>query len=138
VGLLRASFRPPGFICAIRSLWRHRSSLIQMAAEHVLHMQKALDQMNLQIHRVLNDITGMSGLRILDAILAGERDPVTLARLCHGGVKSREDTIAKSLEGDYRPEHALRQSLAGSTTTNSWSSRWIRRFNVNSAVWRQR
>src|SRR3989441_5634992 len=114
VGLLRASFRPPGFICAIRSLWRHRSSLIQMAAEHVLHMQKALDQMNLQIHRVLNDITGMSGLRILDAILAGERDPVTLARLCHGGVKSSEDTIAKSLEGDYRPEHlfALRQSLA--------------------------
>lgn len=114
VGLLRASFRPPGFICAIRSLWRHRSSLIQMAAEHVLHMQKALDQMNLQIHRVLNDITGMSGLRILDAILTGERDPVTLARLCHGGVKSSADTIAKSLEGDYRPEHlfALRQSLA--------------------------
>ena len=114
VGLLRASFRPPGFICAIRSLWRHRGSLIQMAAEHVLHMQKALDQMNLQIHRVLSDITGISGLRILDAILAGERDPVTLARLCHGGVKNGEDTIAKSLEGDYRTEHlfALRQSLA--------------------------
>jgi transposase len=114
VGLLRASFRPPGFICAIRSLWRHRSSLIQMAAEHVLHMQKALDQMNLQIHRVLNDITGVSGLKILDAILAGERDPLTLARLCHGGVKNSEDTIARSLEGDYRPEHlfALRQSLA--------------------------
>jgi hypothetical protein len=113
VGLLRASFRPPGEICAIRSLWRHRSSLIQMAAEHVLHMQKALDQMNLQIHRVLNDITGVSGLKILDAILAGQRDPLTLARLCHGGVKSSEDTIAKSLEGDYRTEHlfALRQSL---------------------------
>lgn len=99
VGLLRASFRPPEVICAIRSLWRHRNSLIQMAAEHVLHMQKALDQMNLQIHRVLNDITGSSGLRIVDAILAGERDPVTLARLCHGGVKSSEDTVAKSLEG---------------------------------------
>ena len=99
VGLLRASFRPPGFICAIRSLWRHRSSLIQVAGEHVLHMQKALDQMNLQIHRVLNDITGISGLKILDAILAGERGPLTLARLCHGGVKSSEDTIAKSLEG---------------------------------------
>src|SRR5579863_8237747 len=55
VGLLRASFRPPGFICAIRSLWRHRSSLIQMATEHVLHMPKALDQTNLEIHRVLND-----------------------------------------------------------------------------------
>jgi transposase len=70
--------------------------------------------MNLQIHRVLNDITGISGLRILDAILSGERDPLTLARLCHGGVKSREDAVAKSLEGDYRPEHlfALRQSLA--------------------------
>jgi hypothetical protein len=111
-----------------------------MAAEHVLHMQKALDQMNLQIHRVLSDITGMSGLRILDAILAGKRDPVTLARLCHGSVKSSEDTIAKSLEGDYRQStcshsdsHWLR-----STTTNSWSSKWIRRFNVNSAVWRQR
>jgi hypothetical protein len=58
VGLRRASFRPPGVICAIRSLWRHRASLIEMAAEHALHMQKALDQMNLQIHRVLNDITG--------------------------------------------------------------------------------
>ena len=112
--ILRASFRPPGVICAIRSLWRHRSSLIEMAAEHVLHMQKALDQMNLQIHRVLSDITGLSGLRILDAILAGERDPVKLAQLCHSGVKSSKDTVAKSLEGDYRPEHvfALRQSLA--------------------------
>jgi len=79
-----------------------------------LHMQKALDQMNLQIHRVLNDITGVSGLKIMDAILVGERGPLTLARLCHGGVKKSEDTIAKSLEGDYRPEHlfALRQSLA--------------------------
>jgi transposase len=115
VGLLRASFRPPGVICAIRSLWRHRNSLIQMAAEHVLHMQKALDQMNLQIHRVLSDITGVSGLKIIDAILADERDPLKLARLCHGGVKSSEETIAKSLEGDYRPEHifALRQSLDG-------------------------
>jgi transposase len=114
VGLLRGSFRPPGVICAIRSLWRHRASLIQMAAEHVLHMQKALDQMNLQIHRVLNDITGLSGLRILDAIVEGERNPIALARLCHSRVKSSEDTVAKSLEGDYRPEHlfALKQSLA--------------------------
>ena len=105
VGLLRSSFRPPGAICAIRSLWRHRGSLIQMAAEHVLHMQKALDQMNLQLHRVLSDITGLSGLRIVDAILAGERDPITLARLCHSRVKSSLNTVAKSLEGDYRPEH---------------------------------
>lgn len=83
VGLLRGSFRPSAEICAIRSLWRHRASLIQMAAEHVLHMQKALDQMNVQIHRVLNDITGVSRLKIIDAVLAGERDPLTLAGLCH-------------------------------------------------------
>jgi hypothetical protein len=86
-----------------------------MAAEHVLHMQKALDQMNLQIHRVLRDITGVSGLKIIDAILSGERDPLVLVKLCHGGVKTNEETIAKSLEGDYRSEHifALRQSLDG-------------------------
>jgi len=115
VGLLRASFRPPGTICALRSLWRHRGSLIQMAAEHVLHIQKALDQMNLQVHRVLSDITGLSGLRILDAILGGERDPVVLARLCHSRVRSSRDIVAKSLDGDYRAEHVfeLRQSLAG-------------------------
>ena len=79
VGLLKASFRPPDEICAIRSLWRHRESLIQMAAEHTMHMQKALSQMNLQLHHVLSEITGLSGLAILDAILAGERDPIKLA-----------------------------------------------------------
>ena len=76
VGLLRTSFRPPDRICAIRALWRHRASLLQMAAEHIMHMQKALSQMNLQIHHVLSDITGVSGLAILDAILAGSRDPI--------------------------------------------------------------
>jgi hypothetical protein len=62
---------------------------------------------------VLSEITGVSGLRILDAILAGQREPMQLAQLCHGGVKSSKDTIAKALEGDYRPEHifALKQSL---------------------------
>jgi len=115
---IRLAFSVP--VSAARIYLRHpiplatSRRLIQMAAEHVLHMQKALDQMNLQIHRVLNDITGVSGMRILDAVLAGERVPLTLARLCHGGVKTSEDVIAKSLEGDYRTEHlfALRQSLA--------------------------
>ena len=85
-----------------------------MAAEHIQHIQKALDQMNLQIHRVLSDLTGLSGLRILDAILEGNRDPVALARLCHKGVKSSQETVAKALAGDYREEHlfALKQSLA--------------------------
>jgi transposase len=65
VGLLKASFRPPDEICVIRSLWRHRESLVQMAAEHTQHMQKALSQMNLQLHHVLSDITGVSGMAIL-------------------------------------------------------------------------
>jgi transposase len=113
VGLLRASFRPPAAICAIRSFWRHRENLIQMGAQHVRFIQKALDQMNLQIHHVLSDITGVSGQRILDAILGGQRDPVGLATLCHGGVKTSQVIIAKALEGDYRVEHlfALKQSL---------------------------
>jgi transposase len=114
VGLLRGSFRPPDVICAIRSPWRHRDSLIQMAAQHVMHMQKSLDQMNLQLHHVLSEITGLSGQRILDAILAGERDPIKLAELCHARVKSSQDTVARALEGDYRAEHlfTLKQSLA--------------------------
>jgi transposase len=113
VGLLKASFRPPDEICVIRSLWRHRESLVQMAAEHTQHMQKALSQMNLQLHHVLSDITGVSGLAILDAILAGERDPIKLAGLCNRRVRSSRETVAKSLEGDYRVEHlfSLRQSL---------------------------
>ncbi|MBV9443548.1 MAG: IS110 family transposase [Acidobacteriaceae bacterium] len=115
VGLLRGSFRLPDVICAIRSLWRHRDSVIQMAAQHVMHMQKSLDQMNLQLHHVLSDITGLSGQRILDAILAGERNPMKLAQLCHARVRSSQDTVAKTLEGDYRSEHlfTLKQSLAG-------------------------
>src|SRR5271157_3348303 len=115
VGLLRASFRPPDAICAVRSLWRHRSSLLQMASEHTLHMQKALSQMNLQIHHVLSDITGVSGLAILDAVLVGERDPMRLAKLCHVLVKTPHETVAKALVGDYRPEHlfTLKQSLDG-------------------------
>jgi transposase len=84
-----------------------------MAAEHIKQMQKALSQMNLQLHHVLSDITGVSGIAILDAILAGERDPIRLAALCNRRVRSPRETVAKSLEGDYRSEHlfALRQCL---------------------------
>ena len=115
LGLLRASFRAPDAICALRTLWRHRGSLLEMAAEHIQHMQKALSQMNLQLHHVLSDITGTSGQAILDAILAGKRDPVELAQLCHSRVKSPRDKVAQALVGDYRPEHlfTLKQSLEG-------------------------
>jgi len=113
VGLLRGSFRPDDEICALRSLWRHRENLIQLATVHLQHMQKALDQMNLQIHHVISDLVGTTGLAIVDAILAGERNPHELAKLRDWRVKASEDTIAKSLVGDYREEHlyVLRQSL---------------------------
>jgi transposase len=114
VGLLRASYRPEQEVCAVRSLLRHRESLVQMAATHVNHMQKALDQMNLQLHHVISDIVGQTGLAIVDAILAGERDPHILAKLRNERIKASAEVIAKSLVGDYRPEHlfTLRQSLA--------------------------
>lgn len=118
VGLLRGSFRPDDEICAIRSLWRHRDNLIQLATIHLQHMQKALDQMNLQIHHVISDLSGATGLAIMDAILAGERDPHALAKLRDWRIKANEETIVKSLVGDYREEHlfVLRQSLQGYRT----------------------
>jgi transposase len=113
VGLLRASFRPEAAICALRALSRHRSNLVEAAAVHVQHMQKALTQMNLQIHHVLSDITGKSGLAIIDAILSGKRDPEQLARLADGRIHAERETVIKSLVGNYRSEHlfTLRQSL---------------------------
>ena len=114
VGLLRASYRPAQEVCAVRSFLRHRESLVQMAATHVNHMQKALDQMNLQLHHVISDIVGQTGLAIVDAILAGQHDPAELAKLRGERIKASEAVIAKSLVGDYRHEHlfTLKQSLA--------------------------
>lgn len=113
VGLLKSSYRPSQEVCAIRSLLRHRESLVQMAATHVHHMQKSLDQMNLQIHHVISDIVGQTGLAIISAILDGERDPLVLAKLRGQRIKATEEIVAKSLVGDYRPEHlfTLSQSL---------------------------
>ncbi len=113
VGLLRGSYRPAQEVCAVRSLLRHRDSLIKTAASHTQHMQKALTQMNLQIHNVISDITGVTGLAILDAILSGERSPGKLADLKDRRIRADRTTIVKSLEGDYRSEHifTLQQSL---------------------------
>src|SRR5262249_42130665 len=102
VGLLRGSFRPADALCQVRSWLRHRDGLVEMAAEHVQHMQKALSPMNLQLHHLLSDLTGRSGLAILDAILAGERNPIVLAELRDGRVKATPETIVQSLIGDYR------------------------------------
>jgi transposase len=92
---------------------RHRESLVRMAATHVNHMQKALNQMNLHLHHVISDIVGRTGLAIIGAILDGVRDPLALAQLRGERIKASEAVIAKSLVGDYRHEHlfTLRQSL---------------------------
>ena len=113
-GLLAPSFRPPEDICQLRSLLRHRENLIRMTVKHIQHMQKSLDQMNLHLHHVISDITGVTGMRIIRAIVAGERDPRPLAQYRDYRIKSSADTIAKALEGDYRAEHVftLTQSLA--------------------------
>jgi transposase len=113
VGLLRASFRPRQAVCAIRSILRHREGLIQMASAHVQHMQKALDQMNLQLHHVISDITGLTGMAIIEGILNGQCDPEVLSKLRDPRIKATEETIAAALVGDYRREHlfTLRQSL---------------------------
>ena len=113
-GLLSASFRPEDAICRLRSLQRHRLNLISTAGAEIQHMQKALQQMNLHLHHVVSDITGVSGLRILDAILAGQRDASQLAKLRdHRVYKSTLAQMEAALVGDYRPEHlfVLGQSL---------------------------
>ena len=113
-GLLRASFRPEAEMRALRSYLRHRAMLLEYRAAHIQHMQKALQQMNVQLTQVLSDITGVTGLEIIRAIVAGERDPVTLSRFRNPRCKSSSDDIAKALTGPYRAEHvfALQHALA--------------------------
>jgi hypothetical protein len=112
-GLLAASFRPARDIGVLRCYMRHRQMLIEYASAHVQHMQKALTQMNLKLQYVLSDITGATGMRIIRAIVAGERDRNRLAAMRDVRTKADEATIAKALDGDYRVEHlfALKQSL---------------------------
>jgi transposase len=111
-GLLRPSFRPADSILALRGYHRQRQMQVRYAASHTLHMQKALEQMNVKLTEVVSDITGLTGRRILEAILAGERDPGALAAHRDPKCKNDTDTIAKALEGTWRPEHlfALRQA----------------------------
>jgi transposase len=111
-GLLRGSFRPPESVLALRAYSRQRQMQVRYAANHVQHMQKALEQMNVKLTEVVSDITGLTGLSIIDAILAGRRDPVKLAKLRHGRCHHSEEQIALALEGTWRPEHLfeLRQA----------------------------
>ena len=112
-GLLRGSFRPSQEICELRTLLRHRGNLIRWRAAHIQHMQKALNLMNLHLTNVISDITGVTGMKIVRAIVAGERDLQVLAQYRDPNCKNSEEVIAKSLEGNYSAEHlfVLQQAL---------------------------
>jgi transposase len=114
LGLLQGAFRPADEIVVLRSYLRQRAMLIRGASTHIQHMQKALQQMNLLLHHVVSDITGLTGMTIIRAILAGERDPYMLAQHRDPRCKHSTEMIAKSLEGNYREEHlfALAQAVA--------------------------
>jgi transposase len=104
-GLLQGSFRPEDPYCVLRTYLRYRDELVSARSTQCQHMHKALQQMNVQLAQVLSDVTGVSGMAIIGAILAGKRDPVELAALVDPRVRATSATIQKALKGDYRPEH---------------------------------
>jgi transposase len=113
-GLLRASFRPQQDVATLRSYLRQRERLLEYAASHIQHMQKALMQMNVQLHHVVQDITGVTGMKIIRAIVAGERNTNVLAEHRDVRCKASTETIREALRGHYQPEHVfeLTQALA--------------------------
>lgn len=115
-GLLRKSFIPPDPIRQLRTFTRLREDHIEMSASHIQHMQKALTSMNLRIHQQISQITGVSGMKIVKAILSGERNSKTLLSLCSKQIINKKgDEVIKSLEGNYKAEHlfALKQAVEG-------------------------
>ena len=113
-GLLRGSFHPSQGIAVLRAYLRHRERLLDYAAAHIQHMQKALMQMNVQLQHVVSDVTGATGLRIIRAIVSGNTDPEELARYRDVRCKASPETIREALVGNYQREHvfALSQALA--------------------------
>jgi len=103
-GLLSNSFHPPAEIRVLRTYWRQRGEHVAGGATCILRMQKALTQMNVQLANVISDISGLTGQTIIRTIVAGERDPLTLAALSDPRVHASQEEIAKSLEGNWRPE----------------------------------
>jgi transposase len=112
-GLLSNSFQPSDEVRTARTLWRHRGELVAQASSAIQRMQKALIEMNIQLSNVLSDLSGVSGMTIVQAILDGQRDPRELAALADPQVKASKEVIAKSLEGNWRPElvFVLRQQV---------------------------
>src|SRR6266852_8878953 len=113
-GLLRKSFRPTAEIRAIRTCWRERAEYVEQAGTSIQRMQKALTEMNVQLATVLSDLSGVTGMKIIRAIVAGERDGRKLAEFRDANVKASQETIARSLEGTWRPEQLaiLKRQLA--------------------------
>ena len=112
-GLLRPSFRPPESVLALRGYWRQRQMQVRYAASHVQHIQKALEQMNIKLTEVASDIMGLTGRRIIEAILGGERDAKKLASLRDPSCKKSQEEYAKALAGTWRAEHlfSLKQAF---------------------------
>ncbi len=106
-GLLRGGFRPPENVAAIRTILRERSSLAQMRTQCLQQLQKSLDQMNIRVHHAVSDIDGKTGMDIISAIVAGERDPLKLAKLRDRRCKKSEEKIAEYLTGTWRDEHVF-------------------------------
>jgi hypothetical protein len=103
-GLLRNSFHPPAAIRVVRTYWRQRGEHVHAISTCIQRMQKVLTQMNIQLANVISDLSGWTGQRIVRAMLAGERDPATLAALSHPGIHATQETIANSLEGTWQPD----------------------------------
>ncbi len=112
-GLLQGAFRPANHICELRAYLRQRAMLLSYASHHIQHIQKALEQMNIKLNEVISDITGVTGMKIIRAVISGERNPVKLASMRDAHCKNSETIIAKALEGNWRSEHvfALRQAV---------------------------
>ena len=111
-GLLSGAFRPEGDIRRLRSYLRQRAMLVEYASHQVQHMQKALTEMNVKLQHVISDITGKTGMEIIEAIMRGERNPRRLARLRDRRIKADEATIARSLRGHWRDEHLFQLAQA--------------------------
>jgi transposase len=112
-GLLQSGFVPPADIRRLRDYLRIRGDLVSMAAQHVQHMQKAMDRLNIKIHVVISDILGWSGMRIIKAILGGQRDPEKLVQLCDEQIlKTKRAPMLEALRGIWRKEHLFALELA--------------------------
>ena len=106
-GLLSGAFRPTPEIQTLRDYWRQRKNLVEDAAKQIHRIQKSLEQMNLQLHKALSDISGVSGMRILRAIVAGTTDAHALSQMAEGCIKATPKQIEEALQGHYREQHVL-------------------------------